>query len=85
MDYNKGIVSIKRRIDTSNDKDIEKYLKENCLYRNEVYNDFVDAANNYEDNGGDLLNFSPRKFSVFYYNEIDKNREQRYLLIFTTI
>ena len=75
MDYNKGIVSIKRRIDTSNDKDIEKYLKENCLYRNEVYNDFVDAANNYEDNGGDLLNFSPRKFSVFYYNEIDKNRE----------
>lgn len=75
MKYNKGIVSIKRRINTNHDKKLEEYLIDNCLYRNEVYNDFVDAVNTYENNGNNLFDFSPRHYATFYYNEIESHRQ----------
>lgn len=72
MKYNKGIVSIKRRIDTKYDKELEQYLIDNCLYRNEIYNDFVEAVNKFEQNGNPISDFSPRNYATFYYNEIER-------------
>ena len=70
MKFNEQIITIKRRIKINNDDKLKSYLFDNCIYRDQTYNDFVDAVNDFESKCNNLRDFSPRNYAVFYYNEI---------------